>query len=639
MKLILKVRPKKFPFIPTSRFYSSAAAAIIILLTTCAFSEGQSRLKPISADGAFTFAVLGDNRGDSSGNQSPIFYRILRELDKESPALVLNTGDLINGYKEDEEAGLRQMWRGYKTATSKLKMPVFNVPGNHDVFNQLSRNLWKEYMGASYYSFDYGRARFIALDTETERSRLSKEQFEWLEKQLAGATDKDIFIFLHQPLFPVDGHIGSSLDVYPQERDRLHELFVRHRKNIKGVFQGHEHLYSFEERDGVPYYITGGGGAELYVPPELGGFYHYLVVRVDSSGKVLTTMKRIRISPLVSRGVQRIPANSLLENWEHSLFWYTWKEPVSKELTKEYFTDGAQGIKVWLDYSLHEYPVLYAPLYAPLDLSLYDSLSWDVFVPQKLGNRISAVLSINEKYGAPPVLLKAGWNRVVTRLSSINLPEAERRGGGARQLQWTLHAKDKKLAGWVVFDNLRAHAKLSDSEIHKKFAGRRRRQQQLLESWEDEILWGASDETVRQEPATGLTFKGRKALKVGFDFSKYKRPAIFAAPGRPWDLTGVSTLTADVYAPPEVGDKLSLSFVINSKGVRYQSPEVSLRTGWNKVAFVLEESWLPLKARREAEQLEWHLSTRIQDLSGWVVFDDLRSGQAARANSKRLSVH
>lgn len=621
-------RRQRIPFIRTSKFYVWAAATtgIVVWLTACAFSAaGQSRLKPVPGDDRpFTFAVLGDNRGDSLGNQSPIFLRILRELSKESPALVFNTGDLINGFKEDEEAGLRQMWKGYKAATAKLGVPVFNVPGNHDVFNQLSSRLWKEYMGASYYSFDRGPARFIALDTETEPSRLSAEQFRWLEKQLAGAGERNVFVFFHQPLFPVDGHIGSSLDKYPQERDRLHELFVRHRKNIKGIFQGHEHLYSFEERDGVPYYITGGGGAELYVPPELGGFYHYLLVRVGS-GKVLTTMKRIRISPPVSRAAaRRVRANSLLENWEHALFWYTWKEPVSKELTKEYSTDGVQGIKVWLDYSLHEYPVLYAPLYAPLDLNGYDALSWDVFVPGKLGGRISAVLSVNEKYGAPPVSLKSGWNRIVTRLSSLNLPEEVRRDG-AKQLQWTLHARDKKLAGWVVFDNLRAHARLPRSEAHKKpDAGQ---QQRLIESWEGKLLWGASDETVRPEPATDLIFKGRKALKIGFDFSRYKRPAIFASPDRPWNLTGVSELIADVYAPPEVGDKLVLNLALNSGGIRYKAPGALLHPGWNKVTVGLEEDWLPAKARRAAEQLEWHLATQVQGLSGWVVFDDFRAGR------------
>jgi len=43
---------------------------------------------------------------------------------------------------------------------------------------------------------------------------------------------------------------------------------------------GHEHLYHHSRRDGIDYFITGGGGAPLYAKPEAGGFYHYLLVTV-----------------------------------------------------------------------------------------------------------------------------------------------------------------------------------------------------------------------------------------------------------------------------------------------------------------------------------------------------------------------
>ena len=89
----------------------------------------------------------------------------------------------------------------------------------------------------------------------------------------------------------MDGHRGSSLDKYPADRDRLHALFVKYKDRIKGVYSGHEHVYSFQEKDGVPYYITGGAGAHLYAKPEAGGFHHCLIVRVTATD-VKTEVRR-----------------------------------------------------------------------------------------------------------------------------------------------------------------------------------------------------------------------------------------------------------------------------------------------------------------------------------------------------------
>lgn len=614
--------------------------APLILLLGWTLINAQPSLKPIAASRTFTFAVLGDNRGDSFGNQYPIFYEILKAVNRRPPAFVFNTGDLINGYEGEGEEILRRQWEGYRKAVNSLKMPIFNVPGNHDVFDSLSAGLWKKYQGAFYYSFDYGSARFIALDTESSRNRLSEEQFKWLEKQLESAGNRHVFLFLHRPLFPVDGHVGNSLDAYPAERDRLHRLFAGYAKNIKGVFKGHEHLYNFEERDGVPYYITGGGGAELYVPPELGGFYHYLLVRVEP-GKVTTSVEKIPFERNPDEKTRYVMTNTLLEDWEHSIFWYTWKQPTNKKTTRQYSTHGRQGLRVWFDSSLSDWSILYAPFGKPLDLSRYEALSWDVFVPKSFGNRIKVVLSINEKYEAPAVILKSGWNRITTRLNTLK-PSEEVIGEGAKQLQWNLYRADKKGAAWVVFDNLRGRIKTkSDAAVTKEKSFRKRNpgeNYQLLESWEDDLLWGASDETVKSESADGAVFQNKKALKISFDFSKYKRPAIFASLNEPWNLTGVGELTADIYAPPEVGGKLWISFAVANETARYKAPAQRLKTGWNKVTIDLNGGWLPLKSRRAANQIEWHFSTGSEELSGWIAFDDLRTGRrrAVLTNSGQL---
>ena len=70
----------------------------------------------------------------------------------------------------------------------------------------------------------------------------------------------------------------------------MHKLFID--CGVDAVFHGHEHLYHHQERDGGHYFISGGGGADLYAEPANGGFHHYLHVSVTEDGFVVE-VKRI----------------------------------------------------------------------------------------------------------------------------------------------------------------------------------------------------------------------------------------------------------------------------------------------------------------------------------------------------------
>jgi hypothetical protein len=59
--------------------------------------------------------------------------------------------------------------------------------------------------------------------------------------------------------------------------EELIRMFATYK--VDYVFAGHIHGYARSVRDGVTYIVTAGGGAPLYLPPEFGGYYHF--VRVD----------------------------------------------------------------------------------------------------------------------------------------------------------------------------------------------------------------------------------------------------------------------------------------------------------------------------------------------------------------------
>jgi hypothetical protein len=574
----------------------------------------------------FTFAVLGDNRGDAEGEHPAVFGDILEAVNEAAPQLILHVGDMINGFPGDDEPLLRRLWEGYRKAIRGVRAPVYHVPGNHDVFDRLSAGLWQELWGPTYYAFNHNGIRFIALDTETEANQLGEVQFAWLERMFDESPGQPVFLFLHRPLFPVNGHRGISLDANPAERDRLHDLFVRHQTVIQGVFQGHEHLYHFERRDGVPYYILGGGGEELYVPPELGGFHHFLLVRVGKE-KAAVEVRKAGEAAAPPRSVLTVTPGEVLETWESTLFWYAWDHSVRKELTREHAADGEQGLKVWFDFSRYEWPALIAPLSPPRDLSAVGALAVDIYVPDGLsGLGVTLLLEAKSSFEPPPMPLHVGWNHVEVELNDTWMPRAER--SAVRELQWVLTATGAKLAGWVVFDNFRAEPAEPPSRLVQCSPGAAEGAaplNDLKDGWEGKMLWGVWDQTVKQELALGPGSPPRRGLRVRFDMARCDAPVLYALLSPPWDLTRVGALETKVYVPASIAANLSVHVSLAAKDVKYQPPPVDLKPGWNTLRIELIGAWFMQGARASVEQLEWRLTAAAPGIAGWVIFGPLRA--------------
>jgi hypothetical protein len=102
--------------------------------------------------------------------------------------------------------------------------------------------------------------------------------YDWLASDLAATTADHIFVFGHEPAYPVGPHLGNSLDAYPAERDAFWQLLVDHEVDI--YFAGHEHLYNHVVVEGVHQVISGTCGAPIYTGYG-GEFYHYVVVTVN----------------------------------------------------------------------------------------------------------------------------------------------------------------------------------------------------------------------------------------------------------------------------------------------------------------------------------------------------------------------
>jgi predicted phosphodiesterase len=216
-----------------------------------------THLRLNNAPESFHFVVVSDRTG---GNRARIFSQAMEQINLLQPTFVVSVGDLIEGYTKDA-AILAGQWKELQTYTSKLQMPFFYVPGNHDVANPTEADVWKERFGRRYYHFLYKDVLFLAVNSDDpsedkEKGKLLKEQIEYFAKVLKENTNvRWTFVCVHKPMWThANLDTNGWLDL---------EKALNGRKYT--VFAGHIHRYQKFVRQGMNYYqlATTGGGSRL----------------------------------------------------------------------------------------------------------------------------------------------------------------------------------------------------------------------------------------------------------------------------------------------------------------------------------------------------------------------------------------
>lgn len=181
----------------------------------------------------------------------------------------------------------------------------------HPAFAPLVRPAGDPAGAAATYSVDVGNVRWIFLDNscwslsncdpfQARADASTGSQFAFLEQRARQATDagKVVFVVMHMPTrdprdqsytdLTARNHVMGK-GVTP-DNDRFEEIAAA--TGVDGVFVGHiKGQFLYRGEGGVPYYIDGGAGGELYTEGPIGtdhGYWHgYRLLRVDGT-KVTT---------------------------------------------------------------------------------------------------------------------------------------------------------------------------------------------------------------------------------------------------------------------------------------------------------------------------------------------------------------
>jgi 3',5'-cyclic AMP phosphodiesterase CpdA len=229
----------------------------------------------------FQFAIVSDRTG---GHRAGIFSQAVEQLNLLQPEFVLSVGDLIEGYTTNADK-LAQEWKEFQGYVSKLQMPFFYVPGNHDLANAFEETVWKEKFGRRWYHFIYRDVLFLLLcsdDPPGKEGTIGPQQRDWVQKVLAENRNvRWTIVALHRPIW-------NSTNVEKNGWLEVEKLLTGRPYT---VFAGHVHRYQKFIRNGMCYYqlATTGGGSKLR-GIRYGEFDHIVWVTMKRDGPVLANI-------------------------------------------------------------------------------------------------------------------------------------------------------------------------------------------------------------------------------------------------------------------------------------------------------------------------------------------------------------
>ncbi|SDE04610.1 purple acid phosphatase family protein [Sporomusa acidovorans] len=273
-----------------------------------------------ATDKAFSFLVFGDSQSMNYGTWEKTLHNAFRV--NHQAAFFANVGDLVDVGQDYSH------WDKWFRAGQGVidTIPAMPITGNHEFYTvqhhqfslpelftaklKLPLN-GPEGLKGRVYSFDYGDAHFVMLDSQEGEQRgfvpdMLERQKVWLEKDLQQTRKKWKIGFIHRPLYnnkPGEGEINIRKAFAP--------IFDKYHMDV--VFTGHDHTYArtYSLFAGMPtdspakgtiYAATGRSGTKTYpnvLSKERHAFFYdpqdepnYLVVAVDQTTLAVKAFKQ-----------------------------------------------------------------------------------------------------------------------------------------------------------------------------------------------------------------------------------------------------------------------------------------------------------------------------------------------------------
>ncbi len=231
----------------------------------------------------FSFMFMGDVHAGYNENSVGVWQQLLAQAYADYPDIkfALQAGDLVNDANDSEQ------WSQLFSAAAGVldHIPLMPAAGNHESSDS---DLFLKYFAlpqngpAGYeerhYSFDYGNAHFVVLDSSLMGSEGDAYQagISWLESDLQNSSKNWNFVMFHVP--PYTAYSGVGGDDAQAEILKQYWVPVLERNGVDMALVGHQHMYMrtypmYEDQiqknptDGISY-LMGNASNKFYINPE-----------------------------------------------------------------------------------------------------------------------------------------------------------------------------------------------------------------------------------------------------------------------------------------------------------------------------------------------------------------------------------
>lgn len=210
-----------------------------------------------------SFAVIGDY-GLAGQNEADV-ANLVKSW---NPDFIVTVGD--NNYNDGSawsiDQNIGQYYHDYiypytgKYGTGSPIRRFFPSLGNHDYGGDTDANAYFKYFGfykqESFYDFVQGPVHFFIVNSNKEEPdgyNATSTQAKWLKKVMTASTSKFNVVVFHHPPYSSGRHGSNEYMRWP---------FKEWGADV--VLTGHDHIYERLIVDGLPYFVNGIGGSDLY---------------------------------------------------------------------------------------------------------------------------------------------------------------------------------------------------------------------------------------------------------------------------------------------------------------------------------------------------------------------------------------
>lgn len=173
----LETDPGSIVFVSLPRGYRAAKSFYKQIDADCALDFPMAEWAASKAD-AVRFAQITDIHVTGEDTVDTLIAD-LAEINSLHPGaeFILATGDLVNDGKNVSE------YENYVRSIATSRLPVFNVPGNHDAMAPASLPNYRHYLGPMNYSFNVGSCHLVVVNCLA----FDDKQKAWIARDLAAA--------------------------------------------------------------------------------------------------------------------------------------------------------------------------------------------------------------------------------------------------------------------------------------------------------------------------------------------------------------------------------------------------------------------------------------------------------------------